>query len=198
MSILIFDTETTGIPERKSYNGYYSYTETQKYDSSRVIELGYMIFSFNIETQKWFQTKASNFIIHPNGFKIENEHIHNITHEYALDNGLKISEVLNVFYEDLISIDKIIGHNLLFDLNVLKAEAYREGNTLLIQKLDAKEKICTMNLGKQKLKLKKFPKLINLYNTLTNEIYEQKHRALDDVKLCAMCYFKLLSQDFEK
>ena len=43
-----------------------------------------------------------------------------------------------------------------------------------------------------KLKLEYYPKLVILYKKLNNCNIVQTHRAIDDVELCANCYFKLL------
>ncbi len=49
----------------------------------------------------------------------------------------------------------------------------------------------TMKYGKAYYKMTKQPKLIDLFVRLSGTIYEQTHRALDDVFICMYCYISL-------
>ena len=74
----------------------------------------------NISSQK-------DFIIKPNGFVIPetSSNIHGITTERALKEGIDLSIVLDLFDNDLKQADIIVGHNIDFDIKVVRAEMYR-------------------------------------------------------------------------
>ncbi len=44
MKVLVFDTETTGLPSRKGYDKYYPYTELIHYDKSRIISICWHLY----------------------------------------------------------------------------------------------------------------------------------------------------------
>ena len=65
---LIFDTETSGLPLSEKGYGYFPlYTETAKYDTSRVVQVSYIIADENYN-----KLEESDTIIKRDGFKIEN------------------------------------------------------------------------------------------------------------------------------
>jgi DNA polymerase-3 subunit alpha len=189
MPIIILDTETTGLmtfaSNRKPINPkYYEF-----YDSCRICELGYSIYSKI--NGKWKVIKDVSMLVKPDGYKIENSHIHGIEHETAVKEGKDINYVLSEFLKDLKTVNKIVAYNSDFDYNVILSEAYRSQNNELIEKLKEKDIICAMKLAKDKLKLKHI-KLIDLYNKLFDTFDIQEHRALADVRMTAKCLFKLI------
>ena len=185
-NILFLDTETSGLPETLGFNKYYDYKESLRYKNSRLIELGYTLYNNDNLINK------TSFIIKPDQFVINNSYIHGITHEIALTEGITIDQVLENFYNVLKTINIIIGHNITFDLQIIKSECYRFNRNDIINEINKKDIICTMIMGKTKLKLVKYPKLIELYYHLFKINVKQNHRSLDDCDLCSKCYFKLL------
>ena len=181
-TIMFLDTETIGIPYSNNYKDLY------KFNKARLIELGYIIYDKDKN-----KIKEYNNLVIPNNFSINNSEIHGITNIDANTNGQDIKKVLNDFYEDLLNIDTIICHNIIFDMNILLSEAYRMNNENLIKAIESKNKICTMKMGKSYLgiKMKFGPKLVKLYETLYNEPIKQDHRALSDCDICAKCYYKM-------
>ena len=188
-NIIVIDTETTGLPKTKGFNNYHDPKYSQYYDSSRLIEIGYIIFN-----NKGEKIKSNSFLIKPNKFLIKNTFIHGITHKDAVTNGIELNEGLNILNEDLNNIKTIVAHNILFDINIILSEAYRCNNNTLIDNIKDKELECSMKLGKDVLKLSRFPKLTLLYKTLFNKEVVQDHRALSDCILCSECYFKLKNE----
>ena len=182
--VMVLDTETTGIPITAGFNNYYHPKELKYYDTARLIELGYILYDI-----KGIKYKTVSNIVLPNNFSIDNWKIHGITNEIATKEGIELKEVLDKFSEDLDLVDTIIGHNIKFDMNVLLSEFYRNDRQDLIEKFKTKKVICTMQVGKVVMKQYKFPKLIELYHFLFNEICNQEHRALSDVIICAKCFF---------
>lgn len=185
---MILDVETNGLPVVKKFGVYYHPKELTYYDNSRLIELGYSVYSN--KNIKLFDVCD---LIKPKEFNITNHNIHGITQEIANKNGLALDVVFNKLEQNLEKIKIIVGHNILFDITIILSECYRHGRTSLINKLIKKELICTMKLGKQYLNMQKQPSLAILYRSLFKKYILQKHRALDDVNLCAKCYFYMLT-----
>lgn len=188
MNKIILDTETTGFPARISFDTYYHPSITKHYDSSRLIELGYVICS-----EDGTVIKSVDNLVKPDNFKIENSFVHGITDENAMKNGMELSYVINLLKEDLFqyNVNTIIAHNISFDINVLLSECYRIGSNEIINKLENMTCEDTMVIGKEFMKTKKSPRLIELYEFLFNEPVKQDHRALADAIICMNCYYKM-------
>ena len=60
----VFDTETTGLPARKSYDDYYAPENLEKYDKSRIVSIAWILFSGPRIISKNY------FVIRPEGFLI--------------------------------------------------------------------------------------------------------------------------------
>lgn len=182
--IIVIDTETNGLPVTKGFNNYYEPTKLQYYANARIIEIGYIIYNFNGD----ILTKRE-FMIKPDNFTITNSNIHGITFEMANSTGIPMSDALNILELDMLDTTLIVAHNVQFDLNIIMAECVRYNKQSLFEKLCMVSKECTMTLGKTFLKSYKFPQLKQLYKTITNKEEEQIHRALEDSRMCAECYF---------
>jgi DNA polymerase III epsilon subunit-like protein len=113
--------------------------------------------------------------------------------------------------------DLIVGHNLNFDINMLKIELIREINnqnnitdkrhfSQLLDNLndinqDSSELYCTMQKSIELCNLKtknkygkeylKFPKLNELHLKLFNSSPKNLHNSLNDVLICLRCYYML-------
>jgi DNA polymerase III epsilon subunit-like protein len=188
MTKIILDTETTGFPDRISFDTYYHPSMTKHYETSRLIELGYIICSDDGTI-----IKTVNNLVKPNNFKINNSFVHGITDEIATRDGFDVSQVINLLKEDLFhyNISTIIAHNLSFDINILLSECYRIGSDEIIYKLENMMHEDTMVIGKEFMKTKKSPRLIELYEFLFKEPVKQDHRALADADICMKCYYKM-------
>lgn len=187
MSIIVFDIETNGLPDKLGFDKYYHPSLTHKYDKCRIIEIAYIIFDVSGNELKRFTS-----LIKPDGFVIDNHHIHNITTDNAIKNGKSIICVLDEFKNDISKCNRIVAHNIMFDKTILLSECYRYNRLDIIKDLDYITPYCTMNMGRNKMKVLKYPKLIELYKYIFNEDIIQNHRALDDVILCSKCYLYLI------
>ena len=191
-TILIFDTETTGLPVLATNKRFINPKKFEFYNSCRVIEIGYAIYG-KIDGN-WKIIKERDIFIKPDNFVIENSHIHGITTEMVVADGIPINDALTEFCNDVKKVKKILAYNTNFDINVILAETYRaahsECSNAIREKIVNKKCLDVMYLTKKKLRVSHI-KLNEVYNKLIGP-YEQTHRALDDVKLTAAVLFKLL------
>ena len=197
MKLMFLDTETTGLYEKNACPH-----EIEKFKNARLVELGYIIPLETIpsetipsetisDSSKFENSNEFSYLIKPDNYTIENSHIHGITTQDATENGHNILLVFDKFYNDLKNIDVIICHNINFDMNILLSECFRYKQYKLIDMIESKQKLCTMVMSKQKLKLYKTPKLIDLYKMLYDNNVMQEHRTISDCRLCKACYIKL-------
>ena len=125
MKVLVFDTETTGLPQTKIIN------PDTLHLWPYIVQFSYIIYD-----------TTDNIIIEPNDYIILLENIiipeesikfHGITNEISSKLGTNIRDVLIKFCKDLKNVDKIVGHNINFDINMVKVELLRiiYGNILI-------------------------------------------------------------------
>lgn len=187
MTLTMFlDIETTGLPIMAGYDKYHNPRHIEKYDTSRIIEIGYIIANMSGD----IYIARSSLIKYDK--PIPNTHIHNITN-VMLINSISIATALLQLNDDITynNIDRIVCHNVLFDMNILLSECCRASLDELAYKLNAIQLICTMREGKKHMAVDKFPKLTELYKHLYDEDIKQRHRAIDDARLCMLCYMKM-------
>ena len=187
---LILDVETTGLP-LKSARRYPYYKDSKSYDTSRVISVSWIITSSkNRVLEKHY------YVIKPIDFRISRESttIHGITRRDAMDTGILFTEAVAHLRKSLANhpCKVIVAHNIFFDFNILLSEFYRIRAHDMITAFYSMERFCTMMNGKKKLGLSKFPKLVDLYLTLTGTKLENAHNALADAEGCSMCFTALL------
>ena len=196
MNKLFIDLETTGLPKTNGFNSYYDYTDFDKYDSSRIIEVGIIMTDDEGNTIKEYSSlaKPDNFT----GLKPIITQLTGITDDDINSQGKPIYEVLaetRHFFEDP-DTKLIISYNIGFDLNILLSELHRVNQSWSKQtiiEINNTNKECAMELSKTVLKLDRFSKLCNVYKQLFNEESNQDHRALSDTKMCKDVYLKLKS-----
>ena len=185
-NILVIDTETTGLPITIGFDKYYSPKELKYYDNSRLIELAYIIYSENGHI-----IKEVCHLIKPNNFEINNSQFHGITNEMVSQNGIDINKAIDELNKDLDTVNKIVAHNINFDIHILLSECYRMNKDKIANKIEITKKDCTMKMGKFFMKQYRSPKLVDLYKFIFKKNVIQEHRALSDVVLCAECYFQM-------
>jgi DNA polymerase III epsilon subunit-like protein len=195
MKLLIFDTETTGLPlDRNS-----SILATDRWPY--IVQLSYLLYDNEthtvIEKLDTLINIKDNIIIPPDTTKI-----HGITNQMCRESGRNIKEILTIFNNVLLKADILIAHNLQFDKNMLKVEYIRNRLTHNFLKLNKPiPEFCTMQhsielcsiyrINKYGNSYKKYPKLIELYQKLFNETPDGLHNAMADVIVCLRCYCKM-------
>lgn len=207
MKILVFDTETTGLPKTKFIS------------PSTLDQWPYIVqFSFIIYDSSLNDIVESNDVIIklPENILIpeESTKIHNITNELSQKSGLQINEILNVFFDHLRRVDILVGHNIEFDLNMIKVEISRiiNENQVTPEQLKSykynlhflnnyKNISCTLKdsikfcniqaINKSGKPYLKYPKLIELHDKLFNETPKNLHNSFNDILVTLRCFMKL-------
>lgn len=199
MKILVFDTETTGLPINNP-------SIYQLNNWPHIIQLSYIIYDlssnlYNIEND-YVNIDSSNVVI-----SNESYNIHKISMDYLQTNGKNINYVLKKFNNHLKIADIIVGHNIQFDKKLIFVECFRNNIQQNFTKFHGKKKICKpefctmkkttqycnlMRIDKSNNSVIKFPKLTELYFKLfPNAILsENMHDAIIDVLITFRCYVK--------
>lgn len=181
---IVFDTETTGLPEN------FSAPITDFGNWPRIVQLAWKVYDYNGKI-----VSTHNRIIKPEGFIIPQESIkvHRITNERANKEGIPLKVALDEFVESIKKSDYLVAHNIIFDDKVTGCEFLRLNMHNYMEDITH---ICTMNStidycriqGKMGLKP---PTLTELHKKLFNKGFEDAHDALIDVEALAKCFFKL-------
>ncbi len=182
---LIFDTETTGLPQN------FSAPITDLENWPRLVQLAWQLHD---ETGKL--TSSGNYIVKPEGFTIpfNSEKIHGISTKRAEEEGVDLEFVLKEFRKDIDKAYFLIGHNVGFDEKVMGAEYLRKKIPSAI--ID-KPKIDTKDDGTDFCKIEgsrgyKWPTLTELHWKLFDKGFEDAHDAAADVEATARCFLEMV------
>ena len=193
MKIIVFDTETTGLPKKRR-----GLIEDDK-NWPHMIQLAWLV----VEGRKI--SKHASYIIKLGGNQKIPEastKIHKITNEDMDLYGVDIKGVLEDFMSDLNNSTLLVAHNLKFDYTIIKVELFRNKMFKEMEQLKEPKGYCTMLKAYDKYKLRsprtgkivrKYPKLSELYkllfaDKLNNDIL---HDALIDSLVCLRCFYRM-------
>ncbi len=190
MSIIVFDTETTGVP--KNY-GRDPCSEAGNWPD--LVSLSWIVYKPDGSI-----FKRVSHIVRPDGWTVpaDSTAIHGITHAEAVEKGVILGDVLGVFHHDLLTCRLLVAHNMDFDVNVLRHAFYwRLGvNPVPIFNMP---RFCTMKTATAELKLPaknggkgyKWPGLDELYRaTFGVEPPGGAHESLRDAEVCGAIYWR--------
>jgi len=207
MKVLIFDTETTGLPKTKII----SQDTLEKWP--HIVQFSFIIFDTNtnsLDITQDFIIRMSNDIQIPQ----ESTNIHGITTEISREKGINIEDALRQFFYSLRSVDLLVGHNVSFDINMIYVELLRiiyvkkyPEHHISAYKFDLhfltnfKNIYCTMqetiDLCAIKIKDKfgkeynKFPRLVELHQHLFGTTPISLHNSLIDILVTLRCFVQL-------
>lgn len=158
MKVLVFDTETTGLPKWRGQDAY-------KGGWPDIVSICWVILDYNKEIKRRY------YVIKPDRWTIpiESTKIHGITQEYAMGNGVELKTVLKEFKEDMEQSRWIVAHNLEFDTNVMIAAYYWRLRDDPKRFWNKSKEFCSMLQGSKELNIldeqgrQKWPKLDDLY-----------------------------------
>jgi DNA polymerase III epsilon subunit-like protein len=209
MRVLVFDTETTGLPKTKLIN------PDTLHLWPYIVQFSYVIYDTDL-----------NDIVHTydaviklnNGMLIpeDSTKIHGITNEMSQDYGLQINNVLHNFFVDLRNSDRLVGHNISFDINIVTIELLRliyesthkkTEDEIKKYKYDLhflknyKNVCCTLQESINICQIKtvdkfgkeyfKFPKLMELHKKLFETEPQNLHNSFTDILVTLRCFMKL-------
>ena len=195
MKVLVFDTETTGLPSERNA----SYMEVHKWP--HIVQLSFALY--DLEERKLKGTY--DYIIRlPDDIPIstESQNVHGITHSLCRRKGVPIQLALEEFGKCLVTADVIVAHNLSFDKRVILAACRREGvPQYFFGEGKSKSEFCTMLRTKdipvvvaknsRGEEYNKYPTLTELHQFLFNgDIPKGIHDAMADILICLRCYVK--------
>ena len=185
--ILVFDTETTGLPEKRA-----SIRDHNKWPY--ITQLSYVIYD---------TSKNSIFMIGDNYIKIdksidispESEAITGISRETLNNKGITIKQALYDFNLAVKISDIIVGHNVSFDKQIVMVECFRNKINNNFVKFHGKNIIrkseyCTCKKSAH-LFNNRYQKLENLYSSLFSESPSGLHNSLVDTIVTLRCYYML-------
>ena len=189
MKVLIFDTETTGLPEGKNPSIY----ETQKWP--HIIQLSYIVYDSEtndiVTLEDDYISIGNDVIIQPDSQKI-----HNISREMLANKGISIEQALEKFNKFSEMSDLLVGHNVSFDKRMVMVEGIR--NKIRVNIHDT---YCTMKNSVEICKIQRFwpsgdmyfkyPTLSELHDELFKKIPKNTHNALIDILICMRCFVKI-------
>jgi DNA polymerase III epsilon subunit-like protein len=198
MKILVFDTETSGLPEKRASIYHHS-------KWPYIIQISYILYDLS----------DNSVIIKDNYVKIDNSIVippdsfdkHHLTHEILNEKGINIIQAMKEFNEYLKIADLVVGHNISFDKRMVFVECFRHRINQYFTVFKGKEKInktefCTMKnttkyckierLSKTNTLYYKTPSLTELYFKLFPNVNLPKnlHNSLVDVLITLRCYIK--------
>lgn len=160
MKLLIFDTETTGLPIDK-----FKPASKESNNWPHIVSISWVLLDSatnKIESRKNYIIKPLNWII-----PVEASNIHGITHDYAMLHGNDLRSVMIEFlYEKY---DILVAHNMQFDYNIIYNALKWDLNYNFYG--ISKPRLCTMEISRQICKIPypsgipgyKGPKLSELY-----------------------------------
>lgn len=192
MKVLVFDTETNGLPESKSE----SIFNTEKFPY--IMQISYILF----DTDNFSTIQTGDKYVNNVELKEESFAINKITQE-MIDKGENIKIVLDDFIKIVKQCDILVAHNYNFDKRIVMVECFR--NKLFYKFnhiLKQKQYYCTMRNSKEICKIPsiykigdyKLPKLIELHESLFSEkiISDKLHNSLVDCIFTLKCYIMMI------
>jgi DNA polymerase III epsilon subunit-like protein len=196
MKVLVFDTETTGLPKEKN---------ASIYDSSmwpHIIQLSYIVYDSDANDLVELVDDYINIALNVN-IDSESEKIHKISRE-MLKNGVSISVALKKFNSHADKCDLLVAHNVSFDKRMLMVEGIRNKIHMNIN-----DTYCTMKNSVDLCKIEaisrtgekyfKYPKLSELHYELFKKNPKNTHNALIDILICLRCFCKMeLKKDISR
>ena len=174
MKLFFFDTETTGV------NPYFD----------RIIQFGGIFGEYDPENETFTQRfEINQYINIPWHISPEASKIHGI-YKQDLENYAMMDSYIMGFLWCIQEADFVVGHNVDFDKNMLKAEAKRYHIDFPFDKvkwLDTMKSSTWLIPGS-----KKRPKLQELYTFLYGKPFDWAHDAMADIRATKDCFLQLI------
>jgi len=202
MKIIVFDTETTGLPKSRTI------TPNTLHLWPFIVQFSYIMFDTDTNTI----LKSYDAIVKLKPYNViskDSIEFHGITQEISESKGINIDTVLFTFISDMRNADMIVAHNVEFDLNMIRVELLRlEQSALVNVDLELRKAIfedqtnfyCTMKESIDLCKIEKensrgtyykFPTLTELHKHLFAVEPKHLHNSFHDILCTIRCFIKM-------
>ena len=197
MKIVVFDTETSGLPKTRIL------TPNTIHMWPFIVQFSYIIF----DTETNFVLKSYDAIVKVKPYNIiskDSIKFHGITQEISELKGIPIDKVLDEFVDDIEDADLIVAHNVEFDLNMIRAELmrldYEDMELRMINIIKNQNFYCTMRESIDLCKIEKvntrgkyykFPTLSELHKHLFDVEPKHLHNSFHDILCTIRCFIKM-------
>ena len=202
MKIIVFDTETTGLPKSRTI------TPNTLHLWPFIVQFSYIMFDTDTNTI----LKSYDAIVKLKPYNViskDSIEFHGITQEISETKGINIDKVLFTFISDMRNADMIVAHNVEFDLNMIRVELLRlEQSALVNVDLELRKAIfedqtnfyCTMKESINLCKIEKensrgtyykFPTLTELHKHLFAVEPKHLHNSYHDILCTIRCFIKM-------
>lgn len=174
MRLLFLDVETTGlIPRNTRYNN------LKAFENCRLWELGF-ITNTDCVSPVTYSAKVAG-VVAPEGhpFPVVNS------------NEQPIMTILATLLTNITSDTILIGHNLDFDIAILKSEFLRLDLLVAVSILEKCPRLDTMKIYSEKFPQQKWPRLGDLFEKFFGRQPNISHSALADVETTVMCFYAM-------
>lgn len=178
---IVFDTETTGLPIMCHGHIIDVEKKLSNYDHARLLQLSWAVYDIDGKL-----IKVEDHYVKPIGYRVGATEIHGITQEIA-DAGEQYEDVVKLFYNDFITVEHMFGHNVAFDINIMKSEMIRHKQEKYIKSFDKVNFHCTATIGKDIMDLKRrngtprYPKQKELFKHVVGRDMCNAHNSKYDV-----------------
>lgn len=196
MKVLVFDTETTGLPLKNA-----TLNDLQSWPY--IIQLSYILY--DLDSNK-ICVSHDHIIKIPKNVNLTEKSVsmHGITMEKSQNEGISIDLALELFNICLNEANFIVAHNIEFDKKIIRVECLRNSIPFCVS--DEKHiEYCTMkksiNLCNLKSKYQnyhdnsfklKYPTLSELHFKLFKCNPIGVHNSFVDILICLRCFYKLI------
>ena len=193
MKVLVYDTETTGLPIGRNPSIYNSKLWPH------IVQLSYILYDTDkkkpLVSHDWIIKIPDDVEISEGSFKL-----HGISKDISKTEGVDIDVALDNFDICLSRADEVVGHNTQFDKKMVIVENIRNRRDSGFKTYKNKE-YCTMHNSKELCAIKKksstgetyfkYPTQTELHKKLFNTIPNGVHNSWNDILICLRNYYKL-------
>lgn len=187
MAYAFIDTETTGLPVRINGHGTPdSIAFPQSYEACRMVQLSCVIYTPN-------KRMYYDYVVHPSyDFEIPNAEFHGVTQKKAEDEGFTWEYIHDLLYQEFKKHDvkEVLAYNINFDMNVIQHECHVAKLDNLMKYINSCKKTDVMILSQDFMKVKKWPKLDEIYKHLFGVPRSKllSHNSLIDIEDTVRCW----------
>lgn len=192
MKVIVFDTETTGLPTERNPS------ITQPWKWPHIVQISYILYDTDARNMITCQDHIIN-IDDSVEISKRSQEIHGISRSLCKRRGVDIKLALEDFNEHLRQADVVVAHNISFDKRMIMVESIRNKLAQYFT-IDGRRKIefCTMKRSTELCKIEvtskdgdkyfKYPTLTELHKKLFNITPNGVHDSMADVLICLRCY----------